>query len=235
MWYAKQTLFSWLRIPTPSRYIRRQSVNTLKTGYIIIGEVSKGEMLSICWDSFRHDIARRSNVFHDLARITLSFNKTPLPRIGSLTFDDQACITLTNRPLTLHLQSLENEGIPTAIDRKSTYSAVEPYVLDLLTCHDHRIHYQPNSIHDSDDGEQQLAALTMMRATLHHFIHPEYRHGPFVFTLTDLHPSNIYVDKDCHITSLIDLEWACSLPIEFQGPPFWLSGRAVGARARRAP
>lgn len=67
----------------------------------------------------------------------------------------------------------------------------------------------------------------MMRATLHHFVHPTYRHGPFVFTLTDVHQSNIFVDNEWHITSLIDLEWACSLPIELQCPPFWLSGRAV--------
>ncbi|KIW62204.1 hypothetical protein PV04_10401 [Phialophora macrospora] len=160
-------------------------------------------------DTFVDDSSRRSNLFHDLVRITLSLNKPPLPRIGSLVFDDQGQITLTNRPLTLRLQSLENEGVATAIGRKTTYTAVEPYVLDLLTCHGQRIYHQPNSIHDQDDDEQQVAALTMMRATLH------------------LHPSNIYVDDDGHVTSLIDLEWACSLSIEFQCPPYWLSGRAV--------
>jgi hypothetical protein len=220
MWSMKRTLFSLLQIPPPGRYIRRRHVDTFKAGYIIIGRVDQGDMLPTCWHSFRHDITRRSNLFHDLARITLSLNKHPLPRIGSVVFDDQGQITLTNRPLTLRLQSLENEGVPTAIDRKNTYSAIEPYVLDLLACHDQRIYHQPNSIHDQDDGEQQMAALTMMRATLRQFLNPRYRHGPFVFTLTDLHPSNIYVDDNGHVTSLIDLEWACSLPIEFQCPPY---------------
>ncbi|OAL25414.1 hypothetical protein AYO20_10448 [Fonsecaea nubica] len=248
--YVKRTLFLWLDTATPSRYIRRRRLDILKTGYIIIGRVIEGEMLSISWDSFRHDAVRRSNLFHDIARITLSLNKARLPRIGSLSFNDSGHLTLslnkarlprigslsfndsghltlTNRPLTLRLQTLENEGIPTPLDRNSTYTAVEPYVLDLLACHDHRIHHQPNSIHHHDDGEQQLAALTMMRAIIHHFLDPTYRHGPFVFTLTDLHQSNIFVDKDWHITSLIDLEWACSLPIEFQSLPYWLSGLAV--------
>jgi hypothetical protein len=91
---------------------------------------------------------------------------------------------------------------------------VEPYLLDLLSCHDNRISFQPNSIHDQDDGQQQMAALTVMRAVLHHFCLRNSRYGPFVFTLTDLHQSNIFVDDDWHITSLIDLEWACSLPIQ---------------------
>lgn len=67
----------------------------------------------------------------------------------------------------------------------------------------------------------------MMRPTIHHFVRPDYRNGPFVLTLTDLHQSNIFVDDDWHITSLIDLEWAYALPIELQCPPYWLSGRAV--------
>lgn len=67
----------------------------------------------------------------------------------------------------------------------------------------------------------------MMRAILPQFISRDYRHGPFVFTLTDLHQSNIFVDDKWNITGLIDLEWACSLPIELQSPPYWLSGRSV--------
>ncbi|KAK0103267.1 hypothetical protein ONS95_005300 [Cadophora gregata] len=223
----KRTLLSWLRFPTPSRYINRGCQDALSTGYIIISRVSQGTMLSNSWDTLRHDRTRRSNLFHSLARIILSLNKSPLAAIGSLTFNDRGFITLTNRPLTLQLQSLENEDIPTTISRGSTYSAVEPYLSDLLSCHDNRISFQPNSIHDEDDGQQQMAALTMMRAVLHHFCPRDARYGPFVFTLTDLHQSNIFVDEDWNITSLIDLEWACSLPIHLQCPPYWLSGRAI--------
>ncbi len=214
MWYARRTLLSWLRFPTPCQYISRRLQDTLNTGYIIISRVSQGKMLSNTWETFRHDKTRRSNLFRGLARIILSLNKSPLAAIGSLTLNDRGLITLTNRPLTLQLQSLEDEGVPTAISRGSTYLAVEPYLLDLLSCHDNRISFQPNSIHDQDDGQQQMAALTVMRAVLHHFCLRNSRYGPFVFTLTDLHQSNIFVDDDWHITSLIDLEWACSLPIQ---------------------
>jgi len=72
-----------------------------------------------------------------------------------------------------------------------------------------------------------MAALAIMRALLPNFVRRDLRHGPFVFSLTDLHQSNILVDSNWHIKCLIDLEWACSLPIEMQHPPCWLTGRAV--------
>jgi len=87
-----------------------------------------------------------------------------------------------------------NKGIPSAITRSTTYSTVDLYLFDLLMCHNNRIHYQLNSIHNQDDGNQQLVALTMMRAILPHFIRRNYCHRPFVFTLTDLHQSNIFVN-----------------------------------------
>ncbi len=165
----------------------RRHSDTLKTGYIIISYVKNGHMLSQSWETLCHNKARRTNLFYDLARITLSLNKFPLPCIRSLTLDNKGTITLTNRPLTLRLQSLKNEGIPTSISRKTTYSTTNLYLLDLLKCYNNRIHYQPNSIHNEIDGRQQLAALTIMQATLHHFTHLNYRYGKFFLRLTDIH------------------------------------------------
>ena len=183
-------------------------------------------MLSDSWGTLLEETTRRQNLVSDLAKIILSLSHIPLPRIGSLTLKNDGLISLTNRPLTPRLQTFENEGIPT-IPRDSTYPAVEPYVLDLLQCHDNRIYHQPNAIHDLHDGQKQLAALTMMRGLLHQFTSRQHHYSPFVLTLTDLHPSNIFVDEDWHITSLIDLEWACLFPIELQIPPYWLTGRSV--------
>lgn len=127
----------------------------------------------------------------------------------------------------MYFQMLENEGIPTGIPRHRTYAEVESYVSDLLSVQDSKVQNQPNAIHDQQDGEMQLAALTAMRAVTHHFISPEFRQGPFVYTLTDLQQNNIYVDEDWNIQTVIDLEWAHSMPIEMQLPPYWLTSRAV--------
>jgi len=183
------------------------------------------KMLSETWDEYRHSQDHRTNLFRDLSRIILSLSQSPLPCIGSWTLDSRGILQLTNRPLTLRLQQLENEGIPTNIDRSLTYSASDGYYLDLMSCHDSRIRHQPNSLNDENDGRAQMANLTIMRALLPYFTNRELRQGPFVFRLTDLHQSNIFVGNDWHIKFLIDLEWACSLPVETLRPPYWLTGR----------
>jgi hypothetical protein len=133
-------------------------------------EAESGKMLSDSWEQLRHDPVRRANLFKDLSRIILSVSQLSLPRIGSLTLDDQGILSLTNRPLTLQIHQLENEGVRTEIPRSLTYSSTMAYVLDLLGCHDLRFRCKPNSIHDEYDGRAQMAALAAMRAVMPHFL-----------------------------------------------------------------
>jgi hypothetical protein len=232
MWYIRRSALKVLGYPVPCRYISRQCVRTLKTGYLVIEyiEETQGKMLSESWEELRHNKNLRLNLFSDLSRIMLSLAQSPLPRIGSLTIDKHG--VLLNRPLTLRLQHLENEGIPTNIDRTLTYSTTDAYLLDLLLCHDSRIQNQPNSIREEFNGQAQLSTLTTMRARIPHFTNRELRHGAFVLTLTDLHQSNIFVDNDWHVKCLIDLEWACSRPLEMLHRPSWLTGRGVDQLAK---
>ncbi|CAI7623053.1 unnamed protein product [Penicillium manginii] len=201
----------------------------LESGYLVMDYIGNSEvqMLSETWDENRHQQDKRTNLFKGLSRIMLSLSRVPLPRIGSWTLDSKGVLRLSNRPLTLRLHQLENGGIPTNINRGLTYSAADAYYLDILSCHDSRIRYQPNSMGDADDGRAQMARLTMMRALLPHFSDVELREGPFFYRLTDLHPSNIFVDSQWNVKYVIDLEWACSLPAETFRPPYWLTGRSV--------
>ena len=179
-------------------------------------------MLSDSWDEKRDDKGRRQNLFKDLSKIILSLARIPLPRIGSFTINDAGVISLTNRPLTLRLQELENEGIPISIAKQDTYTSIEPYIQDLLSYHDSRLQHQPNAVSSACDAKAQMAAISGMRAVMPHFLERSLRNGPFVFSLTDLHQSNIFVDDQWNIKCLIDMEWACSLPVEMQQPPYWL-------------
>lgn len=200
-----------------------------ETGYLLVEYIDKPgvEMLSETWSQDRHDKGKRINFLRALSRILLSLSQTPLPRIGSWTLDTNGFLRLSNRPLTLRLHQLENGGILTNMKRDLTYSAAEGYYLDLLSYHDSRIRHQPNSIIDAEDGRDQVARLAIMRALLPHFTSRELRHGPFFFRLTDLHPSNIFVDDQWNIKWIIDLEWACSLPAETLRPPYWLTDRSI--------
>ncbi|KAI1990167.1 hypothetical protein LOZ53_003312 [Ophidiomyces ophidiicola] len=214
------------RLPASCPYVKLKHLSPIKTGYMIISYVKTGRILSGDWKSILHDTSRRRTLFNDLGRIMVALNSIPLPRIGSLSMNNDGVIDVTNRPLTLRLHTMENEGIP-IIPRDSTYESIEPYLLDFLQCHDNRIHYQPNAVHDHNDGIMQCSSLVMMRGVMHQYLSRQHRNGPFLLTLTDLHASNIFVDENWHITSLIDLEWACSFPVEMQIPPYWITCQAI--------
>lgn len=219
----------------PSNYIRHQrrhevpECDRLNVGYLLIEyiEEAKGKMLSSTWTLKQDDVRLRTNLFRDLSKIYLSLSRTPLPRIGSFVIDDRGFLLLKNRPLSLGIQDLENECIPTDMPRDYTYSTVDAFVVDTLSYHDSRLRNQPNAINDLGDYIYQTSSLTTMRAIFPLFFSRDLRRGPFIYSLTDLHQSNIFVDENWHITSLVDLEWACSLPIEMVQPPHWLTNMAV--------
>ncbi|KFY17973.1 hypothetical protein V492_00223 [Pseudogymnoascus sp. VKM F-4246] len=175
----------------------------------------------------QRDSKLQNNLFRDLSRIILSISRIALPRIGSFVIDNNGFLSLTNRPLSIEIQTLENEEVSTNIRRDYTYTTVDSYIVDMLAVHDNRLRSQPNAINDVNDCVYQMSALGAMRTVMPLFLRRELRRGPFVFTLTDLHQSNIFVDEDWHITSLVDLEWGCSRPIEMVEPPYWLTNKAV--------
>ncbi|KAG5790580.1 hypothetical protein H9Q69_010364 [Fusarium xylarioides] len=226
IWYIRRAvmrLFGSALTP----YVSHNRCHLIDDGYLVLEHVDDGKMLSESWETGRHDVKRRANLFGHLSRIMLRLAKLPLPRIGSWTIDDRGVLKLANRPLTLFLYQLENADIPTELPRDRTYGSSVPYLFDLINCHDNRMRHQPNSIHHQHDGETQLGALTAMRALLPKLIGTQSREGPFAFCLTDLHQSNIFIDDDWRITNIIDLEWACSRPVEMLGPPAWLSSRSI--------
>ncbi|RMZ76687.1 hypothetical protein DV738_g4851, partial [Chaetothyriales sp. CBS 135597] len=226
-WYLQQSIswvFGW---PAAASFVIHPHRQKLACGYMIVDYVGNGRMLSASWDAINGDVNKRQTLYRDISRIMLSLARVPFPRIGSLTMDNYGVVSLANRPLGLHLHELENDEIPTGIPRTLTYAATDSYLLDQLSCHDNRIRYQPNSILSQPDGQSQLSTLTIMRALLPHFMQKERRHGPFILMLTDLHPSNIFVAEDGHVTGIIDLEWACTLPVEMLQPPYWLTNRAI--------
>jgi hypothetical protein len=208
--------------------VRHPNPQLLKTAYIILDYIKPkvGTMLSNSWSQHMGDPVRRENLFHGLARIMLSLARIPFPRIGSFQFHDDGTLTLTNRPLSCSLIILENNGAKRIIERDQTYTTIEPYISDLLTCHDNRFLTQPNAVNDEGDCRAQMVTMTILRSISHHFFERAFR-GTFRLDFTDLHQSNIFVDQDWNVTCLVDLEWVCSLPVEMRGAPVWLTGQGV--------
>lgn len=184
-------------------------------------------MLSKTWESQRTNEKQRKNLFRSLSQIMLKMARIPLPRIGSFRVDDQGYLQLSNRPLTLEIQDLGNERIPSRMLRDRTYSSVDAYIDDILTYHENRLRYQPNAVSSVYDGVSQICAITLIRMLRPHLFMAELNEGPFILCLTDLNPTNILVDDHWNITFVIDLEWAAVLPLEFSQTPYWLTNQAV--------
>lgn len=226
---ARRNLLTFFGLPRPSQYVLHHSERLagLDIGYLLIQTITSGEMLSESWDEKCDDVRLQNNLQRDLVRVMLSLASVPLPRIGAFRMDHDGYLQLDNRPQSAQFTVQENEGIPLGISRRTTFSRVDDFVLQHLTVFDNRLLHQPNAISSHDDAWYQMTSLTAARAIFPQIFRRELCHGPFVFTLTDLHRSNIFVDPDWNVTCIIDLEFACSWPIEFLQPPYWLGGKLI--------
>nr|POE90164.1 hypothetical protein CFP56_20631 [Quercus suber] len=185
------------------------------------------KMLSQTWRAQRHDERLRRNLYRSLSQMMLALTRVQLPCIGAFRLDDRGSLQLDNRPLSFDITTLESEEIPLDIPRSMTYTRVDTYIHDILSTYDRQVMHQPNAIKNRDDGESQALGLAIARLSFPRLL--QHRYGPFFFSLTDLHQSNFFVDDDWNIVQVIDLEFSCSLPLEFQHPPFWLTDRDVGS------
>lgn len=227
----RRRVVKWLGYPVPTRYVPDsvKGVTTLKTGYLLIEYIpsSKAQMLSKTWATKRNDVKLRQNLFRGLSRTLLALARIPLPRIGSFVLDDKGYLSLSNRPLALGIHYLENEHIPVDIPRQMTHTAADSFINDLLAMQESRFRHEPNAVNNITDACYQASVLTMMRSVWPCFFRRDLLRGPFFFSLTDLHQSNIFVDDDWNLKCIIDLEWAYSLPVEMIHPPSWLSNQVL--------
>ncbi|KMU75971.1 hypothetical protein CISG_05456 [Coccidioides immitis RMSCC 3703] len=211
-----------------SGYVPCKRREILDHGYLLMDWIENDDlqMLSTKF-SKPHTVMQVENFYRGMSQIMISMARVSQPRIGSWTIDNRGQIALTNRPVLCHLHQLENWSIPSDIPRSRTYTSADSFYLDLLAGHDNRLRYQGNATTSEIDARGQATDLVLMRALLHQFTNRHLRDGPFIMQLTDMHDSNILVDKDWNIKYVIDLEWACSLPLDALLPPFWLTGKTV--------
>ncbi|GAB0135641.1 hypothetical protein EsDP_00003972 [Epichloe bromicola] len=219
------------RCPKPHRLVRlvdeklSSEVGAIRTPYVLLEHIGsdKVQMLSKTLAKYRADPERRQNLFRGLTRIMLSLARIPQARIGSFQFHNDGTVALTNRYLSCSLAILENDGAPRSIQRDHLHSCTDSFVSDLLTFHDGRFLAQPNAAFSENDCRGQMAVKSLLRAISHRYIKREHRNGPYLLKLTDVNPSNIFVDDDWNVRGLIDLEWICATPVEMLEVPYWLA------------
>lgn len=193
----------------------------LDIGYLLIETITSGEMLSESWPQKRND-ARLYNLQQSLARMMVSCTRIRLPRIGIFRIDENGYLRLDNRPISVQSTIHENEGLSRIMSRHTTYSNVKDFILSELMAYETRFLEQPNAVESRVDAQYQITGLATAKLILPQLLREDLDTGPFVFALTDLHRSNIFVDENWNITCVVDLEFACSWPVEFYQVPHWL-------------
>ncbi|KAF9765753.1 hypothetical protein IL306_001899, partial [Fusarium sp. DS 682] len=119
-----------------------------------------------------------------------------------------------------------NDGTQRAIERTETYSCTESFASDMISYHDNHFISQRN-VGDEEECREGMAMRTLLRGISYKYIKKEFRNGPFALQFTDLHASNIFVDKDWNVTCLLDLEWISALPVEMLAVPYWVTNRKI--------
>ena len=144
---SRRWYLSFLGRLKPSNFARRTiNISTKLGAYLLMDYAEKGVPFSFTWMHKPDDQWLRANLLRGLARVLLALSRAPLTKIGAFAIDDNGLISLGNRPLTVTLLDLENEGIPVPIPRGQTFSFVYAYVNSLLSCHNNRLEHQPNAV-----------------------------------------------------------------------------------------
>ncbi|KAH8729162.1 hypothetical protein BGZ61DRAFT_529415 [Ilyonectria robusta] len=81
IWYIRRAVMRLFGSPlTP--YVPYSRCHLIDDGYLVLEHVDNGNMLSESWETGRHDVKRRANLFGHLSRIMLSLAKLPLPGLA---------------------------------------------------------------------------------------------------------------------------------------------------------
>lgn len=169
-----------------------------------------GQPLSQVWSML--DMANRNKICERLSDVFLQLCSHPFDRVGALTLDSSNHWTLTNRPLTRALASLQRDGIE--LHLASTYESASEYFTSYFTHHMRRFIEQPNSTDDISDGREKYAALSLFQELMPRFLNKELDKGPFILCHGDLHQPNLLVDDSYEIVAVLDWEWSCVLPVQ---------------------
>ncbi|KAF4969262.1 hypothetical protein FZEAL_10262 [Fusarium zealandicum] len=83
----------------------------------------------------------------------------------------------------------------------------------------------PTSELSHETAQLEVFALDHLKQLIPQMTDAHWDDGPFILTHTDLRCTNIIIDDNLNIRSIIDWEWACIVPRQFYMPPSWITGR----------
>lgn len=193
--------------------------------YIIIDYIEGDTLFDIGLSAL--DESQKTYLYSQLADIFIQLRLHEFPCIGSLSISKDTPENYSiRRPLSIDLNQQEVEGVePSHISNPvETYTSAVDCVYTQMQLVLNWFSKDRNSASSEFDAEIALYDLYQFRAVAVEWVDPAYNHGPFMLMHGDLRPTNIIVDKDLKILSIIDWEWSRIVPAQLFVPPTWLTG-----------
>lgn len=166
--------------------------------------------------------------YGEMATILLQLGRESFSKIGSLEEVDGAW-SVIHRPLTMNMSQLvSNANFPSRKLPSSIYESKASYLADLADAHLSNFSLQRNDVVVSlEDAKWKYLARHLFRKLIARLypvdLTPTADVKPFKLFSDDFRPSNVLVDKDNIIVSVLDWEFCYTAPAEFAySPPWWL-------------
>ncbi|KKY26923.1 putative phosphotransferase enzyme family protein [Phaeomoniella chlamydospora] len=162
--------------------------------------------------------------YGNMAQILLELSKCRFAQIGGLIRDDSKNWRIGKRAWTLNMNELISGANcpPHALSRQA-FPTANDYFTALAEDHITHLRTQRNdAVDDENDCRKKYIARHLFRIIARKFS-SSYNHGPFPLFCDDLRPSNVIVDADLNVQSVIDWEYCYAAPVEFTYcSPWWL-------------
>ncbi|KAH0538353.1 hypothetical protein FGG08_005048 [Glutinoglossum americanum] len=131
-------------------------------------------------------------------------------RIGSLTLDrdDSSWSFGESQPLSIDINDQEVDGLDVGciIRPDQTYDLAIDYTYTLMQLVFNQFLRGRHSVYNEKNARSELYGLHKFRTLLMEYILPEYNHEPFVLMHSNFRSSNIIINENLNIVSVIDWE-----------------------------
>ena len=168
------------------------------------------------------------SAYSEMANVLLQLSRFSFSRIGSIEETEDGNWSVTHRPLTMNMNQLVSVGnLPSNMLPSTTFETASSYFDTLANTNINHLSIQRNdAIESAEDCRYKYLARHLFRRIISDQRFPTTLatgSQPFKLFCDDFRPSNVLVDDNDKIVSVIDWEFTYAAPAEFAySPPWWL-------------
>lgn len=170
------------------------------------------------------DLKILATAYRNMARVLIGLSRCKFTQIGAVGRDESGRWCVKKRPVTLNMNELVSCGnYPPNMLPQRAFLTANDYFTTLAEIHITHLRTQRNNAVDNEaDCQKKYVARQLFLKIARKFSNA-YNRGPFPLYCDDLRPSNVIVDSDLNLQSVIDWEYCYAAPAELTYcSPWWL-------------